>query len=974
MRLLRALGVLFALLLGVTLAAAWLVPPRLDLNRYRADIARLAADRLGRAVRIDGRISLRLLPEPMLTAADVSVGSGDGIRVTAAELRLRLALGPLLETRIDARELVLRGADLRLPWPLDPAALMVRTPAWLSALSARVEEGKLSVGGLILTHIDAGLTTAAYTGTYAASGTAEVSGHAWRFTARLTQPGSDGSAGLDVTLDGQGPMQGTGATLTGQIGPDGTLAGRVVGSGPDLSRLLPAPAVSFRAEGRVTVAGGLAAADDLAMEIGGSPARGAVAIRVSPKPRLDLALAASRLDLDAWLPVLARPSSLRLPTGIDLSAEAASFAGGTLRGLRAAVDLSSAGAEVREARAVLPGDAPLRLSGRVTLSDGVGPIRPRFEGDASLVAPALRTTLAWLEHAGVAPFAALPQGVLRTADLSGHVVAEPGQVAIGALDGMVDGSHVGGSLTLRAAARFAVGAGLTVDRLELDPWLPAALPPLASLPGRFAPFDVDVRLEAKQALLYGMTIMPLSLDAGAEGGRLTIRKLDMQVNGVHANASVTVGEGGQVSEGRLDLQAPQAGPLAALLPDSLAALGHRAPRLWRAAANVQVLGAGMPNKLALKVTADLADLRLEAQPTLDLPGGTWAATMMLRHPGAPRLAEVLGVASAPAWLGDGSLSVVAQMSGTPERWAADSFELTAGSLHATGALLLERGATLSLTGHVNAETLPLPLPSPRALDPLPIAALSSWDASVQLEAGRVLADLRPVMERATATVALSKGVLRINALTGTVAGGTLAGLAIFDSKADPPALAANVAITGAAVASPLFDLPLDIASGTLDIGLGVSASGHSPAALLSTFAGDIHLTLRDGVLSGIAMAKASDGLASDAVQAALSGGATPFETLDVQAQAEKGVLALRTATLVARSGSATLTGSIDLPGSAADLRLAIRPAVPDAPEIGLRLTGPLEALRRTPELAEVTRWRIARAATPPAASEPAPMP
>jgi hypothetical protein len=227
----RILGTVLSVLVGAVLAAAWLVPPRLDLNSYRADIARLAAGRLGRAVRIDGPITLRLLPEPILTAASVSVGADEGIRVTAAELLLRVALWPLLDGQIDARELVLRGADLRLPWPLDPDSLMVHTPTWLSALSARVEEGRLTIGDLSFAHIDATLTTEAYTGTYAAAGTAEMSGHSWRFTARLTQPGNDGSAGLDVTLDGQGTMQGTGARLSGQIAPDGTLAGRVSGGG-----------------------------------------------------------------------------------------------------------------------------------------------------------------------------------------------------------------------------------------------------------------------------------------------------------------------------------------------------------------------------------------------------------------------------------------------------------------------------------------------------------------------------------------------------------------------------------------------------------------------------------------------------------------------------------------------------------------------------------------------------------------------
>lgn len=959
MRALRILLALLALLLVGAGVAAWVVPPRLDLNARRAYIARVASERLGRSVAIGGRIALRLLPEPMLTAEDISIGGDAGAVVTAAEMRLRLALGPLLQRRIDARELTLRGADLKLPWPLDPADIMVRTPVWLTALSARVEDGRLSIGGLSFTGIDATLTTSGYGGAYAAAGTAQLSGREWRFTARLTQPGPDGSAGLDVTLDGQGPSQGIGATLSGQIGPDGTLGGRVSGRGPDLSQLLPAPAVSFKADGRVTMAGGLAAADDLAMEIGGSPARGAVALRVSPAPRLDLALAASRLDLDAWLPVLGQTGPLQLPVGIDLSAEAATFAGGTLRGLRGAVDLSRGGAEVREARAVLPGDAPLRLSGRVTPQGGATP-RPRFEGDVAVAAPALRTTLAWLQAAGVAPFAALPEGVLRTADLSGHVVAEAGQVAVDALDGMVDGSHVAGSLTLRGGKRFAVGAGLTVDRLDLDPWLAGDPPSLAGLPARFAPFDVNLRLEAPQALLYGITISPLSLDAGAEAGRLTLRKLDLSVNGVHATGSATVGEGGRVSEGRLDLQAPQAEPLAALLPNQLGFLGHRAPRLWRAAANVQVLGAGKPESLGLKVTVDLADLRLEAQPTLDLAKQSWTATMQLRHPGAPRLAEALGLASAPAWLGDGSLSLVAQLSGAPGTVAADSFELAAGSLRASGKLLLEQGGERPrLSGVVNAETLPLPFPYPRALDPLPIASLGAMDASVALTAGRVLSGLSPVLEQASATLGLRGGALRLADLAGRLGGGRLSGNAVLDAQPTPPTLALNLSLTDAAIAGPVFEWPLDIAGGTLDAALALTAAGHSPAALLSTLAGGVRIGVRDGALAGVALPGLAADLSDAGARAALSEGVTPFATLAVQAQVAHGVVTLESGALAAPSGSVSLGGSIDLPGAAADLRLALRPATPEPPELALRLTGPLDAMQRTPELSDLIRWRAA---------------
>lgn len=958
MRLLRLLAFVLALLVAVAAAAAWLVPPRLDLNAYRADIAEIASARLGREVGIAGPIAFRLLPEPMVSAAKVSLAApGAGVSITAAELRLRLALGPLFAGRVVARELVLRGAELRLPWPLDPAAFMIRRPPWLAALSARVEDGRLLLGRLAVTGIDATLVTDAYTGTYAAAGTARFSGNAWRFTARLGQPGSDGSAGLNVTLDGQGKVQGAGGTLTGQFAPDGTFGGHIAARGPDLAQLLPAPAVPFRAEGRVTVAAGLAAADDLAMQIGGSPARGAVALRVTPTARLDLALTASRLDLDAWLPVLARPSVAGLPTGIDLSAEAASFAGGTLRRLRGAVDLLPGGAEVREARAVLPGDASLRLTGRVLPGTAAVP-GPHFEGDIALDAPALRTTLAWIAQAGVTPLASLPPGVLQSANLSAHVLADPTQLAANGLSAEIDGSHVTGSLSLRGGKRFTVGAGLAVDRLDLDPWLPATPPALPDLPVRFGRFDMNLRLEAKQAMLHGITFAPLALDAGAEGGRLSLRKLDLAMNGVHASASATVTEAARVTEGRLDLQAPQAAPLAALLPDRLAFLAHRAPGLWRAAAAVQVLGSGAPDNLALKVTADLDDLRLEAQPTLDLAHHTWKAGMTLRHPGAPRLLQALGLAAAQSWLGDGSLGLVAQLSGADGRIAADNFDLSAGGLHATGALLLDRdGAVPVLTGQIDAEVLPLPLPPTRTPEPLPLDGLRGWDASVQLQAARVLANLRPVMQQATATLSLSAGVLRLDDLAATLAGGRLSASASVDAGAEPPTVALEVSLAGATVAEPVFDLPLDITGGKLNGHASLTAAGHAPAALLATLAGEIAVDASAGTLSGVALAKLGDDLPDAAVQAALAGGTTQFDALHLTANADRGVITIRQGTLTLPSASATLGGTIDLPDQSLDLRLAARPAVPDAPEIGLLLSGKPDAVHRTPELADLTRWR-----------------
>ena len=65
---------------------------------------------------------------------------------TCEALRLRVALWPLIGGHVDARELVLRGPDLRIPWPAEPGVLRPRPPAWLAAFAARIENGRLTIG------------------------------------------------------------------------------------------------------------------------------------------------------------------------------------------------------------------------------------------------------------------------------------------------------------------------------------------------------------------------------------------------------------------------------------------------------------------------------------------------------------------------------------------------------------------------------------------------------------------------------------------------------------------------------------------------------------------------------------------------------------------------------------------------------------------------------------------------------------
>lgn len=969
------------LVLALLVAGVWLLPGMLDWNRYRAAIATLASQQLGRPVQIDGAVNLQFLPQPILTAAGVSVSAGeaDGVVLRADALRLRVALGPLLAGKVDARELTLQGADLRLPWPPPSGALMQRPPPWLTGLQARVEHSRLQVGDLAFTEIDANLATDPDTGTLSAAGTGRAGARTWQFTARLARPGRDGSAGLDVSLDGQGRLRDTGGTFSGQVGADGALAGRVAGRGPDLSALMPAPAVPWRGDGRLSASGGLAVADELSLEIGGVPARGAVALRVTPQTRLDVAIATGRLDLDAWLPALLGPrtGSLRsgIPTGIDLSAEAASLAGGLLRQLRAGVELGGGAVRLRDVMAVLPGETRLALTGRIA------PVaETRFEGDVQLVGPDLRSTLRWLQPLLPEGLAGLPAGVLRTADLHAHVVAEPAQAIVTDVRGMIDGAALEGSVLVKFGARLGVTLGLKVDRLSLDTFVPdpASLLSTAVIQGAAAALralDLDVKLGAERADWAGVALGPLAVELQGEATRLTVRRLEAQPLGAKLSVSGQMGEVNRVSDGRLELTVPDLAALRPLLDELPVQEGgvrtvlealRRLPH-WRGPGSLVVLAAGPPDGLTGRVTLELGDLRIEAQPTVNLVQPRLAGSLTLHHPGAPRMLETLGLGQTAAWLGDGSLSLVGQVAVMPGRLELESGTLSAGALRAGGRLVFEGGR---LTGEVKAETLPLPLVYPRSPEPLPLMGLRRGAVSLRLEAGSVLVGLTPVLQAAGTDVSLEAGVLRLSRLTGRVERGSLSGGVVLDAAADPPRLSVQGRVSGVPLPGPLFESPLDLAAGQMELTFSVAGGGWSPAALLATSAGQGRVRVQDGLANGFDLAGAAQALtmadarqAMEAARTALMGGSTPFARVVMPLSLSRGVVTVD-GQLSALSGEASLAGTLDLAGGALDMRLGLVPAVPPAnsgvgvtaPVLGARVTGPATAPRRTPELAGLARW------------------
>ncbi|MFC7476133.1 AsmA family protein [Dankookia sp. GCM10030260] len=943
-------------LAGLLAAALWIVPRLLDWESWRPQLAELATDRLGRPVHLDGPITLVLLPQPRIEAQDVSVGAADdGLSITARGLRLRLDLGALLAGRLEPRELVLVGGDIALPWP--PVALPgFRAPPWLGPLDARLEDCRLRIGGLQADAVNARLLTGGATDAVVAEGSLAWRGYAARFNVQLGRAGFDGVAPLDLSLAAVGST----FSARGALAAEGGFEGRMEAGGSDLALLLPAPAGPWRATGRLTAAADLIAADDLNFDLNGQPARGAATFRLAPDARLDIALAAGRLDLDAWVAALRQSRGYTLPStvpvSIDLSAESTGFAGLPLRRLRGAFFLEGERLSLSDVSAVLPGETTIEVAGATA--------GPRLDLAVQFSAKTLRETLAAL---GL-PLAGTDPARLRSAEGRFKLALEGTEAAVSDLAATLDGAKLAGNAVWRPAvaqaARPSLGLGLTIDRLDLNGLLPP-LPEAAALNARLAGFDLNLRLAADRVLWRDLAAERATLDAALENGRVTLRRLSLRTGELDAAASgaAQLGAPLRFSDASLEL----AGAGAALLPLLPAGWAGLAPLLAQPLA-LRLSGSGAPEALALRGEGDLGALRAEATATLDTTQARGNGTLTLRHPGTPRLLAPLLGAEAVGWLGQGSFSVIAGLSGQGRTLTAEHLDLVAGSFRGRGQMTLALdGARPRLTGRFAADVLPLPLLPLRGADPLGLDRLGTLEADLALEAARVEAAGGLVLESAGTALKLAGGTLRLEGLQARLGGGGLKAALVVEGAAVPPRLALEAALADAIISGPLFDLPLDLGAGRVEGTARLAAQGHSAAAILATLGGEASVLVRDGVLVGFDLAalQAAGGItdlkaAEAALRQALAGGATAFERLEGAARLEAGRAVLEAMRLTTEGGGeAMASGAIDLGRGALDLRLAAKPMA-EAAEVGLRLTGPVGAPRRLPEVAGYLQWRAGR--------------
>ncbi len=936
------------LLVLLALLAAWQVPPRLAWGRYRAGIAEMAAARIGRHVKIAGDIQLSFIPQPVLTATNVTLADrGDGISANLGALRLQVAFWPLLAGHLVPRDLLLDDPVVTVPWPLPRV-----TPTGVHALplgfGARVEGGTLRLSGFALENIEADMRADADTGAFAARGTARIAGRPVRFSTLIGAPGADGIATLAVSLDGQQDLLGTGGTLRGRLLADGALAGTVAARGADLSRLLPGPAVAWRAQGAVAAAGGTLHAPQLDVLLAQSPGTAGLTLHLTPTPSLQAGIHVGQVGLETWYRQPAAPRSA-LPMHLDLSADAATWRGTIFRVPHLVASLRADETIIEAASARLPAEGTLQFAGALH-KRGEGVV---FAGPVSLQAPDARTLLdAFLP----ALAAAWPAGAARALAVKADVHADGAEFLLANAQASVGGTKLAGSVGVSLTARPAVRVALSLDEAAVADW-PPALPILLSAEqsatGLIAGIDLTLRLQAARVDLPGIALHRLVLDADADQARLSVHRLAAEIAGGHIEVAGTLRADGTVEDGKLDAIVPEAA--------SLPAAWRVLPGLWHGPLHVAASAAGPPPQIGVQVRCDVNDLRAEAEGHVDLPAATLAAIATVRHPGAPRLLAALGVADAGGWIGQGSVALIAHVTARPGQVRAADFSLAAGALRASGAVQADTGGPNPIiSGRIDAPFLTLPPLDADATTPLKLAWLGGWEGQFDLSAGTLVLGGVQIADTLSANVTLGAGALLAAGIAGHVAGGVLRGDAALDTT--QPAWAIRGALIGADPGRLAAWPPLPLSGGTLDVAGSLTAAGFSPAAITASLAGEITGVAHAVALQGVDLARVAHLLASHAphlrraLPVALGTGDTGPLTGDFGATLDNGAVTLAPSILRGPAGTVSVSGDLDLAGRMGDVGLQIRPAVAEPPMLGVRIAGPWQMLRRTADVAAGVAW------------------
>ncbi len=1009
----RILVVVAVFVAGALVGGLVLLPRLVSWNDYRDQLTEQAAAITGQTVAMGGQIELELLPRPTLTLAEATLSSPSaapaGRSLVVDRLDLRLKPLPLLRGRLEVDSVRLVRPVLRIEAP-DASrahALLLAGGGMLSPLGGgggparlTVVDGRALVGDgerspeHAIEAINFEVGSAGPNGPYTLDGQFAIAAQPFGVTGRLGQIHSDSWSTLQVVVtaaesgsdptvlsfrglawsDLAAPRLRGDMSLTGSSAEAGLDAlGRALGGQlPVLPEWL---AVPFRLGGHLDLVDDQASFAQLRVALGATEAEGSLQIGFAgPRPEFDLELDVPHLVVaDAWPQDGAGLAPLTALAGlkgrIDLSVQALDWRGGTMRRLRTTLALTGPGqVTVEQARASLPGQTSVDFTGALA-GQGADAL---LQGALAVVCDDLGKLLAWsgLEPTGVAA------GRLRTLSLDSQLALNASTVRFTDAELRVDASRLSGSLALGLGARPQVAGALTLDRLDLDAYLPAASPAQIVERGLrlFGALDAALQARIERLTWRGLRLQQVALDARSVAGQLTLNDLSLQ------DAADTRGR----IAGALDLERRSfdlSGTVQTARPlQLLRGLGVAPPLMLARLTPVSASGTAKGDLEAFDMALELHhdDTRLALEGEVKTPPAgpiSYALALEGDDPDYRQLLERMALLVAPAAAGPAPLKVTAEVTGDLAGQTAAVGTAQLGAMSLTGqvdwqpaeprprlALRLSAGqpsadglAVLAALAGVRHDSILLQ-PGPGgawSTEPLAFGWLESADAEIELSAKGGLAG--PGIEL---RAKLDQGRLMVDRLATALWGGRLDAQVSVDGARPLPflALALDLRRVDAKALTAWLDLP-PVVEGAADLYLEATTAGNSMAELVRGLIGEAKVGLHDGRLVGADLSQlaAAPATAATGVDGAAAAAAPAIAVPDLSGSfaLKRGIASARQVRLELADTPVSVEGTVDLWLWAADLTLSPDPARgPQQDALELRLVGPLDRpqlrLRRPP--------------------------
>jgi uncharacterized protein involved in outer membrane biogenesis len=606
------IGGIIVLLIVVALVAPFFV----NLNNYKGLIEAQAKQATGRDLKIDGDISLSLLPVPSVSVSGIKFGNAaGGSAANMAEIdsvKVKVALMPLLSHKAEITNVVLSKPNIVLEKLKDGSGNWVIAPAGSAAAPAapapaagnadnaaapvaggagaggwdvQVDSASIEDGTLVyrddatgaeqkVENFNVDLSLDSLKGPFQAKGgmTAMNIPLGFSVNAGRMDPAQPMPVDLSLTVDdAKGSVNFSGQVdmaamsdpakpiVTGKLNGKADNVAEVMAaiSGGAASSQPPALARAFALRSDVTASQSAAQLQNLALSFGDINANGTVAAKYGAATQVDANLAVSRVDLDKLLSTSggkAAPASsgssssntaptaagssggFSLPSGIlanvTATVEQVVYQGKAIDGTKLVAQLKDGALNLQQLSAQLPGNTAFALSGMLTPKAG----QPSFTGALKASSDNLREVADMFAKGALN---SVPADRLRKLALTSRLNASPSQIEIADLAAQLDASKISGGVIVALPdakrKRMAFGVGLSVDKLNVDGYLPQPKPAAAS--ASTSGGSTTGGSAAKPAAAPSdplKSLAPLGdLDANIElkGGSLTMNQ--QQINGLH---------------------------------------------------------------------------------------------------------------------------------------------------------------------------------------------------------------------------------------------------------------------------------------------------------------------------------------------------------------------------------------------------------------------------------------------------------